>query len=104
MITGQPGWRCDAWDPDVLIRWIYSPQAGVLVVMVPMGPEQWGPQSEEWVIHLNYPAGPERGGHHRLDRPARDLVDLHRQVRNAQRLAGVGFDLRVGLARGSSTG
>jgi 2,4-dichlorophenol 6-monooxygenase len=44
-----------AKDPDVLIRWIYSPQAGVLVVMVPMGPEHWGPDSEEWVIHLNYP-------------------------------------------------
>ena len=34
--------RC-APDHDVLIRWIYSPQAGVLVVMVPMGPERWGP-------------------------------------------------------------
>ena len=44
-----------AKDADVLIRWIYSPQAGVLVVMVPMGPERWGPDSEEWVIHLNYP-------------------------------------------------
>ena len=44
-----------AKDPDVLIRWIYSPQAGTLVVMVPMGPERWGPESEEWVIHLNYP-------------------------------------------------
>lgn len=44
-----------ARDPDVLLRWIYSPQAGVLVVMVPMGPERWGPDSEEWVIHLNYP-------------------------------------------------
>ena len=44
-----------ARDPDVLIRWIYSPQSGVLVVMVPMGPERWGPDSEEWVIHLNYP-------------------------------------------------
>ena len=32
-----------ASDPDVLIRWIYSPQAGVLVVMVPMGPERWEP-------------------------------------------------------------
>ena len=30
-------------DPDVLIRWIFSPQAGVLVVMVPMGPQRWGP-------------------------------------------------------------
>ena len=49
-----------ARDPDVLIRWIYSPQAGVLVVMVPMGPQRWGPQSEEWVIHLNYPVGDPR--------------------------------------------
>ena len=30
-------------DPDVLIRWIASPQAGALIVMVPMGPERWGP-------------------------------------------------------------
>ena len=51
------GW---AEDPDVLIRWIASPQAGALIVMVPMGPERWGPESEEWVIHLNYPVGDPR--------------------------------------------
>jgi 2,4-dichlorophenol 6-monooxygenase len=44
-----------AKDPDVLIRWIFSPQSGVLIVMVPMGPQRWGADSEEWVIHLNYP-------------------------------------------------
>jgi 2,4-dichlorophenol 6-monooxygenase len=49
-----------AADPDVLIRWIFSPQAGALVVMVPMGPDQWGPHSQEWVIHLNYPVGDPR--------------------------------------------
>jgi 2,4-dichlorophenol 6-monooxygenase len=49
-----------AGDPDVLIRWIFSPQSGVLVVMVPMGPNRWGPQSEEWVIHLNYPVDDPR--------------------------------------------
>jgi len=49
-----------AKDPDVLIRWIFSPQAGVLVVMVPMGPQRWGPDSQEWVIHLNYPADDPR--------------------------------------------
>ena len=49
-----------AEDPDVLIRWIFSPQSGVLVVMVPMGPNRWGPQSEEWVIHLNYPVDDPR--------------------------------------------
>ncbi|MGD0453076.1 MAG: FAD-dependent monooxygenase [Solirubrobacteraceae bacterium] len=47
-------------DPDVLIRWIFSPQSGVVVVMVPMGPERWGPDSEEWVIHLNYPVDDPR--------------------------------------------
>ena len=49
-----------AADPDVLIRWILSPQSGVGVVMVPMGPEHWGPDSEEWVIHLNYPVDDPR--------------------------------------------
>jgi 2,4-dichlorophenol 6-monooxygenase len=47
-------------DPDVLIRWIISPQAGVGVVLVPMGPEHWGADSEEWVIHLNYPVDDPR--------------------------------------------
>jgi 2,4-dichlorophenol 6-monooxygenase len=47
-------------DPDVLIRWIVSPQVGALVVMVPMGPDRWGPASEEWVVHLNYPADDPR--------------------------------------------
>jgi 2,4-dichlorophenol 6-monooxygenase len=49
-----------AEDPDVLIRWIYSPQYGSLIVMVPMGPERWGPESEEWVIHVNYPVDDPR--------------------------------------------
>jgi 2,4-dichlorophenol 6-monooxygenase len=49
-----------ARDPDVLIRWILCPDSGTMVVMVPMGPERWGPDSEEWVIHLNYPAGDPR--------------------------------------------
>ena len=46
-----------AWatDSDVLIRWIWVPHMGTLAVLVPMGPERWGPQSEEWVFHLNYP-------------------------------------------------
>ena len=47
-------------DHDVLIRWIFSPQVGALVVMVPMGPERWGPDSEEWVVHLNYPVDDPR--------------------------------------------
>ncbi len=49
-----------ARDPDVLIRWLLSPQGGVSAVMVPMGPERWGPDSEEWVIHINYPVADPR--------------------------------------------
>jgi 2,4-dichlorophenol 6-monooxygenase len=49
-----------ARDDDVLIRWILSPQTGVYVVMVPMGPTRWGPDSEEWVIHINYPVDDPR--------------------------------------------
>jgi 2,4-dichlorophenol 6-monooxygenase len=51
------GW---ARDPDVLIRWILCPETGTMVVMVPVGPARWGPESEEWVIHLNYPADDPR--------------------------------------------
>jgi 2,4-dichlorophenol 6-monooxygenase len=43
-----------AGDPDVLIRWIWLPERGVLGTLVPMGPDHWGPESEEWVFHLNY--------------------------------------------------
>lgn len=42
-------------DPDVLIRWIWCPALGEMAVMVPMGPERWGPDSEEWVVHVSQP-------------------------------------------------
>ena len=43
-------------DEDVLIRWIVHTQyAGAFSVLVPMGPTRWGPASEEWVFHMNYP-------------------------------------------------
>ena len=43
-----------ARDPDVLIRWLWLPATGQMGTLVPMGPEHWGPDSEEWVFHLNY--------------------------------------------------
>ncbi|HUA11057.1 MAG TPA: FAD-dependent monooxygenase [Solirubrobacteraceae bacterium] len=49
-----------ARDDDVLLRWIFSPQSGTFVVLVPMGPDRWGPASEEWVIHINYPVDDPR--------------------------------------------
>src|SRR5271157_4945932 len=43
-----------ARDPEVLIRWIWCPSIASMAVLVPMGPENWGPASEEWVYHLLY--------------------------------------------------
>jgi 2,4-dichlorophenol 6-monooxygenase len=43
-----------ARDPDVLIRWLWIPHRGSFCTLVPMGPDHWGPESEEWVFHLNY--------------------------------------------------
>nr|WP_277349112.1 FAD-dependent monooxygenase [Streptomyces sp. HNM0575] len=40
-------------DDEVLVRWLWLPESGVGVSLVPMGPERWGRHSEEWVIHLN---------------------------------------------------
>lgn len=49
-----------ARDPDVLIRWIWLPHRGQMATMVPMGPDHWGPSSEEWVFHLNYESADTR--------------------------------------------
>lgn len=49
-----------ATDDDVLLRWIWSPETGQMVVMAPMGPTKWGPQSEEWVIHISYAIDDDR--------------------------------------------
>jgi 2,4-dichlorophenol 6-monooxygenase len=43
-----------ARDPEVLIRWLWIPELGAMGTLVPMGPDHWGPESEEWVFHLNY--------------------------------------------------
>jgi 2,4-dichlorophenol 6-monooxygenase len=48
-----------AWaaDDDVLIRWMVNPDSGgsfASGVLVPMGPDRWGPASEEWVFHQQY--------------------------------------------------
>ena len=43
-----------ARDPDVLIRWIWCPAIGAMAVLVPMGPDHWGPDSEEWVFHVSF--------------------------------------------------
>ena len=47
--------------------------------MVPMGPERWGPDSEEWVIHLNYPVdAAETDGRSRPTRARRSASETIR--------------------------
>lgn len=41
-------------DPDVLIRWLIDPDRGRGAALVPMGPDDWGPASQEWVFHQQY--------------------------------------------------
>lgn len=41
-----------ARDPEVLIRTIFNPDVGVPCVLVPVGPDRWGPESEQWVLHF----------------------------------------------------
>jgi 2,4-dichlorophenol 6-monooxygenase len=43
-----------ARDPEVLIRWIWLPHMSKMATLVPMGPTNWGPSTEEWVFHLSY--------------------------------------------------
>jgi 2,4-dichlorophenol 6-monooxygenase len=51
-----------AWarDPEVLIRWTWLPHLSTMATLVPMGPTHWGPESEEWVVHLSYASGDPR--------------------------------------------
>jgi 2,4-dichlorophenol 6-monooxygenase len=73
-----------AGDPDVLIRWLWIPALGSLATLVPMGPDRWGPHSEEWVFHLNYETADTRA----LD-DARVVADMK------QALGLPGLDARV---------
>ena len=62
-----------AWarDDDVLIRWLINPDFGGSFsgVLVPMGPDRWGPRSEEWVFHMQY-APDDLAGHAARQDPA----------------------------------
>ncbi|MGW6174092.1 FAD-dependent monooxygenase [Arthrobacter sp. NPDC055138] len=47
-------------DPSVLIHWMWPAHTGLLTLLISMGPEKWGPDSEEWVFHENYAADDKR--------------------------------------------
>jgi 2,4-dichlorophenol 6-monooxygenase len=56
MVSMHVSTDLSAWarDPEVLIRWTWIPHKATMATLVPMGPTRWGPDSEEWVVHLNY--------------------------------------------------
>lgn len=73
-----------ARDSEVLIRTIFNPDAGRPCVLVPVGPDRWGPLSEEWVLHfISFP-----GDHKQYDeqtclalmRESLGLPDLEPQI------------------------
>lgn len=68
-----------AWarDPEVLIRWIWLPHMSQMATLVPMGPRQWGPESEEWVFHLNYAnEDPRRLGDDEVEADMREALGI----------------------------
>src|SRR5208283_3906168 len=66
-----------ALDPDVLIRWIWCPAIGEMAVLVPMGPDHWGPDSEEWVFHVTYQGeGPKDLTDEQIEANMRRALDI----------------------------
>src|SRR5208283_2314842 len=66
-----------AHDPDVLIRWIWCPAIGEMAVLVPMGPDHWGPDSEEWVFHVTYQGeGPKDLTDEQIEANMRRALDI----------------------------
>ena len=80
-----------ARDPDVLIRWIWCPAIGEMAVLVPMGPDHWGPDSEEWVFHVTYQGeGPKNLTDERIEqnmRLALGIGDLPMKIHKITRWA-----------------
>jgi 2,4-dichlorophenol 6-monooxygenase len=66
-----------ARDPDVLIRWIWCPGIGEMAVLVPMGPDHWGPDSEEWVFHVTYQGeGPKNLTDEQIEKNMRQALGI----------------------------
>ena len=76
-------------DEDVLLRWIAAPRTGASFVVVPMGPENWGSKSEEWVIHVIFlpddPRMPEEDAVEAMVRESLGIEDLPVEVHRLTR-------------------
>ena len=76
-------------DEDVLLRWVAAPRTGASFVLSPMGPDHWGPKSEEWAIHVIFlpddPRMPEEDGVEALVRESLGIEELDMEVHRVTR-------------------
>ena len=76
-------------EEDVLLRWVAAPRTGASFVLSPMGPDSWGPRSEEWAIHIIFlpddPRMPEEDGVEEMVRESLGIEDLEMEVHRVTR-------------------
>ena len=66
-----------ARDTEVLNRIILNPDFGTPCVLLPVGPDEWGPKSREWVLHLmSFPGEYKRYGEQEALQQARGVLGL----------------------------
>ena len=71
-------------EEDVLLRWVAAPRSGASFVLAPMGPNHWGPKSEEWAIHIIFlpddPRMPDEDSVEAMVRESLGIEDLEMEV------------------------
>ncbi|MFM8761741.1 MAG: FAD-dependent monooxygenase [Solirubrobacterales bacterium] len=76
-------------EEDVLLRWVAAPRTGASFVLSPMGPDNWGPKSEEWAIHIIFlPDDPRMPGEDAVEAMVREslgIEDLEMEVHRVTR-------------------
>ncbi|MFM9023280.1 MAG: FAD-dependent monooxygenase [Solirubrobacterales bacterium] len=76
-------------EEDVLLRWVAAPRTGASFVLSPMGPDHWGPKSEEWAIHIIFlpddPRMPEEDAVEAMVRESLGIEDLEMEVHRVTR-------------------
>ncbi|MFM8560652.1 MAG: FAD-dependent monooxygenase [Solirubrobacterales bacterium] len=76
-------------EEDVLLRWVAAPRTGASFVLSPMGPDHWGPKSEEWAIHIIFlPDDPRMPGEDAVEAMVREslgIEDLEMEVHRVTR-------------------
>ncbi len=76
-------------EEDVLLRWVAAPRSGASFVLAPMGPDHWGPKSEEWAIHIIFlpddPRMPEEDAVETMVRESLGIEELEMEVHRVTR-------------------